>query len=329
MANVSDDLYEFTLSVETSCKQHFNVNSFHKHKWDSCKIGREEVRKDPMVTIAFNKLMSTIDADESGDSTIDVNVKGAIQSRIMKRYLNMRCKEFVKVIKREMKCEKSKEHRKKVQEKKNKAKNGGKDVLRQLTEDHCDNKTAEFFTLKAMAAKGKNNFTKMTKNELHFICHLFGIKFKESETKDKLSSVLINKINYAQEMTHPTRCTTEELNAIHARKNKKCASCDANREVLGILTNIANVSNSVQASQLPLHSVPPNNLPMRNNPEATTKVRQKQFRPTDGQKTILQQDHSNGITAEVIKQRAAEFTVDVSQIRSWHKRFRLKEKSRA
>ena len=49
--------------------------------------------------------------DDNGD------LKESIRTRIMKRYLNMRCKEFVKVVKNDLNCEKEKQHRKKVQEK--------------------------------------------------------------------------------------------------------------------------------------------------------------------------------------------------------------------
>ena len=114
LTNVSDDFYEYTLALETSCKSHFTINAFQKHRWNACKVAREQVRKDSHVISSFNKLMASTPRTENGDS---VDVKGAIQARLMKRYLNMRCKEYVKVIKREMSYEKQKEHRKKVQEK--------------------------------------------------------------------------------------------------------------------------------------------------------------------------------------------------------------------
>lgn len=242
LTNVSDDFYECVLSVESACKQHFTLHLFHKHKWNSCKVGREAVRKDPAVKAAFNTLMSNAVCN----SNIGSDVTGVVQQRLLKRYLNMRCKEFVKVLKREMKYEKVKEHRKKVQQKKSKTTNGSKAIVHQLIEDTSTNKAVAFHTLKAIAAKGKGSFAQISKKEAHFICHLFGIKFKKSETKDKLDLLLINKINEAHEMTYHSKCTQQELNMI--RENKKCTACDAHGEALRTLSNITNVINTSQTS---------------------------------------------------------------------------------
>lgn len=84
----------------------------------------------------------------------------------------MRCKEFVKVLKQEMKCEKVKDHRKKVQERKQKNTSGIKGIIHQLTEDTSTNKAVAFHTLKAIAAKGKGSFIPLSKNEFHFIIYL-------------------------------------------------------------------------------------------------------------------------------------------------------------
>ena len=71
-----------------------------------------------------------------------------------------------------------------------------------------------FHILKAIAAKGKGSFTQLSKNEFHFICHLFAIKFKKSETEDKLDLLLIDKINNASEIIYPDKCTKQELKII-------------------------------------------------------------------------------------------------------------------
>ena len=80
---------------------------------------RDLVKNDPLVILAFNRLMSStiLNMDDSS------GLKELIRTRIMKRYLNMRCNEFVKVVKRELNRQKEKEHRKKVQEKASKAPN--------------------------------------------------------------------------------------------------------------------------------------------------------------------------------------------------------------
>lgn len=284
------------------------MHAFHKHKWNACKIVRKQIRNDPKVTLAFNRLMSITLPNKDGNSN---DLKESIQSRLMKRYLNMRCKEFVKVVKRELNYEKGKEHRKKVQEKASKGNNNTKNLISQLCNDNSEGKNVSFYTLKAMAATGKDSFMKMTKKEIHFLFHLFGRAFKKSMNKTKLCEELVANINNAHEMKNPSLCTTNELSSI--QDNKKCTQCSSTREVLGALSNHGNILPSTQSSN--------------SNQPATGRRRRKQFRPTDEQKQILEADYENGLTQEVINQRALEFAVHTSQIESWHKRFRLKKQS--
>ena len=106
-------------------------------------------------------------------------------------------------------------------------------------------------------------------------------------------------------MKHPDMCTVDNLNSI---KDTKCTRCSNAREVLQTLPSNENV-NSANVDTPEVQSV---------------KIRRKQFRPTSIQKQMLQADNENGITQEVINQRASEFGVHVTQIQSWHRWFRLK-----
>ena len=44
LTNITDGFYEFTLAMETSCKQHFTIDAFHNHKWNACKVVRDLVK---------------------------------------------------------------------------------------------------------------------------------------------------------------------------------------------------------------------------------------------------------------------------------------------
>ena len=293
--------------METSCKQHFKMDAFHKHKWNACKVVREQVRNDPRVILAFNRLMSSTLLKTDGASS---DLKESIRTRVMKRYLNMRCKEFVKVVKRELNYEKVKEHRKKVQEKANKGNNNTKNLISQLCNDTSERKNVSFYTLKAMAATDKDSFMKMTKKEIHLLFHLFGLTFKKSMNKTKLCEKLTASVNNAHEMTNPSSCTINELGKI--QDNKKCMKCSSTTEVVRTLPNEGNIPPSAQSCN-------------SQDQHARSRCRRKQFRATNEQKRILEEDHGNGVTPEIINQRALEFDVHASQIASWHKRFRLKK----
>ena len=286
------------------------MDAFHNNKWNVCKVVRKLVKNDPKVISAFNQLLSCAIPKMDGNC----DLKESIRTRIMRRYLNMRCKEFVKVVKREFKCEKEKLHRQKVQEKTRKKDNNTRNLICQLCNDSSEGKNASFYTIKALAATGKDSFIQLTKKEIHFLFHLFELTFRKSMNKTKLCEELTTCVNNAHVMTNPSLCSVNELNSIG--ENKKCTKCSSTREVPETLPNQASIPPSAHCAQ-------------SNNADQNTMCtrRRKQFRPTIEQKQILEEDHGNGLTPEIISQRASEFGVHTSQIESWHKRFRSKNKS--
>ena len=159
-----------------------------------------------------------------------------------------------------------------------------------------------------MAATGKDSFIQLTKKEIHFLFHLFGLTFRKSMNKTKLCQELTTGINNAHVMTNPSLCSVNELNSIG--ENKKCMKCSSTREVAETLPNQASIPPSAHCAQ------------SNNVDQNTTCTRcRKQFRATIEQKQILEDDHGNGLTPEIISQRASEFGVHTSQIESWHKCF--------
>ena len=167
-------------------------------------------------------------------------LKELIRARIVKRYLNMRCNEFVKVVKFPLNRQKEKKHRKKVKEKASKGHNNTRNLVSQLCNDISEGKNVSFYTLKAMAATGKESFMQLNKKEIHFLFHLFGLTFKKSMNKTKLCEVLATGVNHAHAMTNPSLCTKDELIS-SVQENKKCTTCSSTR---GVPETIPNQDNT-------------------------------------------------------------------------------------
>ena len=113
------------------------------------------------------------------------NHKHVLFNRLSKRYLNIRCKEYIKKMKRKLKdTEKKKEHRKQIATHKSTAKTSvTKQLLSSMLLDKTSQKQSSHFLLKSIAAKGKDEFSGLTKPELHFLFHLYKIPFIQSKNK--------------------------------------------------------------------------------------------------------------------------------------------------
>ena len=237
-------------------------------------------------------------------------------SRILKRYLNMRTKEFIKVVKRTMKYHKTQAHRQKV---KKKAEKKNERVipqnLREMAQDTSDGKMVSHYTLKAMAVKGLDAFSKLSKEELHLLIHVYSLRFSKSKTKKMLIELLIEGINGKDSIPHPEMLTVEELQL----REKECSRCKVQGN--GDHIEIANPQlqstgdNRLQASSAVNHD----NAVALNQQRQT---RRKQFRPTTEQIAVLVQDNKDSCNLHILETRARDFSVDISQIRSWHQRYR-------
>lgn len=116
-----------------------------------------------------------------------------LRGRLLKRYLNMRSKEYIKSLKRELKASKSVALRTALAVKKTRSKitDHLKVTLNGIFEDKSSGKMASHLKLKAFALeKGEAAFVGFTKTQLHYFHSLYGIKFRKSQKKALLSKEL-------------------------------------------------------------------------------------------------------------------------------------------
>ena len=122
-------------------------------------------------------------------------VEGTL-ARVLRRYLNMRSKEFLKKVKRDLKFSKNEALRKALQTRKTKGRESEslKKMIDDLLEDKSPCKLASHLKIKARALTGKDAFTGFSKAHLNFLFLSYGISFKKSKKKKALSELLQMKV---------------------------------------------------------------------------------------------------------------------------------------
>lgn len=276
-------------------------------------------------------------------------------ARFLRRFLNMRSKEFISFVKAEIKSTKSKALREALTKKKTKGKASAtsKATINDICEDKTDGKLACHLKLKALVLEGKEVLATSSKVQLHFLFLLYGEKFLKSKKKKVLSELLCNAISMKQAMPHPSlanqRCYSL-IETIHAQ-GKTMDTSDAYSSLGLVAPQNSTVSVDPRADTNNSGLVP---IPMevsnlqepsrignaiQNEPEKsferlesaehaatrtdvdTRKERLKRFKPSAAQISILLKDNtenSGKVPKAVISQRAEEFLVEPSQIRRWH-----------
>lgn len=172
-----------------------------------------------------------------------------------------------------------KEHRKKVKEK-NAKKPKKIDIIERIIKDESPNKMSAYYSMKAITSNGteKSDLSTLSKKDIHFLLHVFGMKFKESLKKKDLVTALVERLNNIQSIPYPERCSRTEYETVSIlTNNTSCKTCST------ILSSIGQQSTRV-ADQ---------NTDARLTHEQWP--RRKQFRPTKDQEEILKKDHEDGL----------------------------------
>ena len=238
----------------------------------------------------------------------------------MKRYLNMRSKEFINKVKSEIKNKKSQSLREALSKRKAKGQSlaSSTQLLNEIFDDKSEAKLSSHLKLKAKELSGKDAFIPFNKAQLHFLFLLYGERFLKSKKKKVLNEMLCACISKSERMMHPQlanrRCYDNLI-----RETSEGKKFDARNayESLGIVQNMNNEQNLF--APMTLASQNPNQNAARN--------RLQRFMPSAAQESILKDDnrnHAGKVPKSILEQRAKEFSVAESQIRRWHSAFQKK-----
>ena len=121
------------------------------------------------------------------------------------RYVKMGIGEFMRDFRRDFQLHKTEAHHKKVAERKKKDLVPRKVTIASIKEDSSANKQSSHQRLQAMLVQQEKIFqsTVYTKSEVEMICKAYGVSFRQSDTKAKLSEKLVEKIQASEHILHP------------------------------------------------------------------------------------------------------------------------------
>ena len=104
-----------------------------------------------------------------------------------------RAKQFIKSVKNDLEVKKTKAHRKKIQEKSEKASlKKSKLAINDIRQDNSQNKQVSHNIIVGSVSKNNEYFNLYIISELHVLLSAYGIKFKKSAKKPELVNLLMN-----------------------------------------------------------------------------------------------------------------------------------------
>lgn len=278
----------------------------------------------------------------------------------------MRSTEFIKMMKRKVNQKKELAHRKKV-EGKTTNKQGlrsrsvvDQKILDDIQADKTDGFASSHLSLKGKALTGPSAFSKLNKATLHCLFRLYDIVFPARKTKVILCELLQQKILQVDALPYPHRVQAERFARIKENhQNRKevddfpddvsepnsQAAADPSMqsqpqhayEMSHSLAN-ANECQAEMAFQPASPNPPCENSGIRaaelNARQSTalhhnenTKQRRARFTTTEEQLSLLKEDHEQQTNKVLNLKRAHDFGVHISQIETWHKRYRKKRRT--
>ena len=124
---------------------------------------------------------------------------------VVTRYVKMGIGEFMRDFRRDFQLHKTEAHHKKVAERKKKDLVSSKVTIASIKEDSSANKQSSHQRLQSMLVQQEKMFqsTVYTKSEVEMTCEAYGVSFRQSDTKAKLSEKLVEKIQASEHILHP------------------------------------------------------------------------------------------------------------------------------
>ena len=257
----------------------------------------------------------------------------SILRRFLKRYLNMRSKEFLSQVKTQLKNKKDAALREALTKKRTKGstKSFVTQMMHSLFDDTTEAKMASHLKMKAQSLSGGEALTCFTKIQLHFFHLIYGEKFSKSKKKKETSMQFCQKLQLKEGIAHPAlakRSAYDIVEKYHI-EGKKLSIATLYQELGLQLVSPDELNESENTAQEATIHLPQDHNVTTGSAERVTlqpqmagKKRLPKFKPSDMQKKTLQEDnenHAGKVPMNVTRSRAQEFAVEVTQIQRWHR----------
>ena len=159
---------------------------------------------------------------------IEQELGNQVLEQILKRYLMVSHKQFLKDIKSNLNVERKKRHREQVQTKSINSKNTEAISIDFIINDKTANKEGSHLRLRIKCLENEHYFNskEYTKNDITKLCEAYGVNYSKSQKKEKLASTLRQQILITDKMCNTeifsenTASTSEEPTSKEPTKKK-------------------------------------------------------------------------------------------------------------
>ena len=204
LVHISDNLFEWVLDLEQQRVNLFNSKMMAVHQENLVENGLANMFANSQLLEKWKVMFSATDCLVPAADVDSLVVK--LFKDVVTRYVKMGVGEFMRDFRRDFQLHKTEAHRKKVAEKKKKKDLvSSKVTIASIKEDSSANKQSSHQRLQAMLVQQGTIFQSAvcTKSEVQMICKAYGVSFRQSDTKAKLSEKLVQKIQASQHILHP------------------------------------------------------------------------------------------------------------------------------
>ena len=204
LVHISDNLFEWVLDLEQQRVNLFNSKMMAVYQENLVENGLANMFANSQLLEKWKVMFSATDCLVPAADVDSLVVK--LFKDVVTRYVKMGVGEFMRDFRRDFQLHKTEAHRKKVAEKKKKKDLvSSKVTVASIKEDSSANKQSSHQRLQAMLVQQGTIFqsTVYTKGEVQMICKVYGVSFRQSDTKAKLSEKLVEKIQASQHILHP------------------------------------------------------------------------------------------------------------------------------
>ncbi len=184
---VNDETFEFFIELEKHRVNSLNHDNLKKLKGDMFSVAVESVKQNPTLLAHWKKLFCSGD-----DKELEL-----LFHRIVEKYYNMGCGQYLRDFQRDYNIQKTEAHRKRVIERKTKKDlKEDKVTLESIRSDKSTNKENSHRFLSALVSRRPTVFDTnlYSKSEIKTLFQAYGIRFVMSWNKAKLNEILVSKI---------------------------------------------------------------------------------------------------------------------------------------
>ena len=203
LVHISDDMFEWVLDLEQMRVNLLNSKSMSLHQDDLVENALTSILSNNQL---LEKWKGMFDENECFVSPEDVtSLASQLFTAVVTRYIKMGVGEYLREFRREFHLQKTEAHRKKVAEKKKKNDLvSSKVTITLIRGDTSANKRNSHQRLQAMVSQQGQIFqtSVYNKGEVQLLCKAYGVSFRRSDSKAKLSEKLVPQIQGTQQFLH-------------------------------------------------------------------------------------------------------------------------------